>query len=77
MILDMNASSLYRNFAPVFPLHFGWTETSAEGAAAVVLTVPGLEYSSRLNRLHFTTQVALFHYTTELNRLHYTTREED
>ena len=38
---------------------------------------PGLEYSTRPNRLHFTSPVNRLHYTTRPNRLHYTAPEED
>ncbi len=37
-------------------------------APEVIVTVPGLEYTSISNRMH---------YVSALNRIHYTTRDED
>ena len=43
---------------------------------AVGATVPGLEYSLALNKLHWLTDESRDHYSTDENRLHYKVRTE-
>lgn len=51
-------------FAPRY-----WPQSQGQAPAPpVTVDIPGLEYTSNLNRLH---------YVTAVNRIHYTSRDED
>lgn len=42
----------------------------------VVPSVPGLEFTADVNRLHYTARQRRLHFTADVNRLHYTAKKE-